>query len=194
MSVDEKDSNNITIIHNHSDVFRAIIFYKWYTTGAYQKYTPRRFYDEILSPADRIDPVDGRTVTYNEVNNLIKNIRAKGWVFDQDLADQIQQQVVSDRVEIIQRQVPILQELQELAVKVLRSDTGEKMSARDAIRLYFEAAREERLARNIDLEDYEKISNMREADLLETMQRLADAGVIDSADTTEQAQATGATE
>ena len=185
-----KDLDNITTStlrrsnFKFSKPFLHKLFYLWYELG--QPNGPDFF--NHLSPEDRFDVETGKHINKNWITNQIANWRPSAYEMDQQVFDQLRQKAVGDRVELLQRQIPEFQELQEMSLKFLR-EKG-MGSSRNAITAYFKAAAQERLARGVPIEEYEDISGLDEAQILDLLTRLAGEEPLDLKDTKEQISAT----
>ena len=165
--------------NKYSKPFLQKLFYLWYEL---EQPSGAEFFD-FLSPEDRFDIETGKHLNKSWLQNQISNWQPSAYEMDQQVFDQLKQKAVGDRVELLQRQIPEFQELQEMSLNFLR-EKG-MGSSRNAITAYFKAAEQERLARGVPIEEYEDISGLDEAQVIDLITRLAGEEPLDITNTQE---------
>jgi hypothetical protein len=156
----------------YSPEFKIKVFYHWFNSGqpAFDK-----FYSTLPKQL-KYDGVSGRNLGLVACRNMIDNFRAEAYHLEKEAWKQLQDQIVSDRVEMIKRHLPELMEIQKKSLQVLREEDA--ISPRIAADLYFKAMEQEQKYRNLNLDEYERVSNMDNSELQAYIQRLADDGVL----------------
>lgn len=187
--LETKGSENITDTkfhtrHDFSEDYRRGLFNQWYLAN-------QPSCDELfsnLTKEARYDQFSGRTLTKVTLSRMIQNFRTEGFMEDQETLSQLRSSIANTRAEMMKRQLKELKEIQELALtRIKKAD----MTAGVAVTAYFKALREEQLGRGIDLEEYDRINNLSEEQVITLLRELGEKNLFDNTDTEKQIATTG---
>lgn len=173
-----------SILSSHSEAFRIKLFVIWL-----QNNSPRAMeFWEMLGPEGRFDTELSKEVSQNDLRTWVSNWDSYGWALSERAVELLENQIVSDRVEMLRRQIPQLVELQNMAMAYLREKGLQ--GARNAITAFFQALKLEQLGRGVNLEELEQISKMDDSQLVATLEAMATKGVqIENSDGSLQTEA-----
>lgn len=161
-----------------SEEFRARAYHTWFTSGQ----PSVADFIGMLSEEARIDPVHGCYITDNQIRNMISDFQAPAYMDDQRVREKIQERAVSDRVKMLERQLPEFVELQTKGIEFIREKGFN--TARDALAGYKLGVEFEREARGIPMKELEEITNMTEEQIRLMLEQMAEEGdLLDSQDT-----------
>jgi len=169
-----------------TDDYRLATYMLWYNSGKPSA--------EVLYRALRPDPNSGIKPAVSTIRTWIKDsFIPTALETDERVADEVNQAMVSQRIEMLDRHAEIAKEMQEMALEYLRENgLG---SARNALTALIQGVEMEHNARIIPTDILSKLGTMSDDKLLETFTDMLNGGqileILPNTDATEDAPKSG---